>query len=66
MPAAIGLPLGDPSSLPGMDITGIATSYGIDSARVQSLSDLTLAVNQALGSGKPHLIEVTERRLAGS
>jgi benzoylformate decarboxylase len=52
--------------LPGMDITGIATSYGIESARVQSLADLTVAVKQALGSDQPHLIEVTERRFAGS
>ncbi len=36
--------------LPGMDIPGIATSYGIQSERVQSLSDLTHAVKQALES----------------
>jgi benzoylformate decarboxylase len=52
--------------LPGIDITGIATSYGIESTRVQSLADLTVAVRQSLGSDQPHLIEVTERRFAGS
>jgi len=40
--------------------------YGIECARVESLSDLTRAVKQALGSDQPRLIEVTERRLAGS
>jgi Thiamine pyrophosphate enzyme, C-terminal TPP binding domain len=50
--------------LPGMDIPGIATAYGIESARVNSLSDLTRAVNQTLGSDQPRLIQVTERRFA--
>jgi benzoylformate decarboxylase len=52
--------------LPGMDITGVATSYGVESARVESLSDLTSAVEQALGSDQPRLVEVAERRLADS
>jgi benzoylformate decarboxylase len=52
--------------LPGMDITGIATSYGVESERVGSLPDLTSTVKQALGSDRPRLIEVTERRIAGT
>jgi benzoylformate decarboxylase len=52
--------------LSGMDIPTIATAYGIESARVESLSDLTSAVKHALASDQPRLIEVTERRLADS
>ena len=52
--------------LPGMDIPGIATSYGIQSERVTTLSDLTRAVKDALSSDRPHLIEISQRRLADS
>jgi benzoylformate decarboxylase len=52
--------------LPGMDIPGIAASYGVQSERVKSLSDLTRAVKDALSSDKPHLIEISQRRLADS
>jgi benzoylformate decarboxylase len=52
--------------LPGMDIPGIAASYGVQSERVKSLSDLTHAVKDALSSDKPHLIEISQRRLADS
>jgi benzoylformate decarboxylase len=52
--------------LPGIDYPGIAASYGVQSDRVKSLSDLTHAVGDALSSDKPHLIEVSERRLADS
>jgi benzoylformate decarboxylase len=52
--------------LPDMDIPGIAASYGVESERVKSLADLTHAIKAALGSGKPHLIEISERRLADS
>jgi benzoylformate decarboxylase len=52
--------------LPDMDIPGIATSYGIQSERVKSLADLTRAVKDALSAGEPHLIEISERRLADS
>ena len=52
--------------LPGMDIPGIATSYGVQSERVKSLSDLTHAVKDALSSHRPHLIEISERRLGDS
>jgi thiamine pyrophosphate-dependent acetolactate synthase large subunit-like protein len=49
-----------------MDIPGIATSYGVQSERVKTLGDLTSAVKDALSSDKPHLIEISERRLADS
>jgi benzoylformate decarboxylase len=52
--------------LPDMDIPGIATSYGVQSERVKTLGDLTSAVKDALSSDKPHLIEISERRLADS
>jgi benzoylformate decarboxylase len=52
--------------LPGMDIPGIATSYGVPSERVKTLSDLTCAVKDALSSDRPHLIEISQRRLADS
>jgi len=50
--------------LPDMDIPGIAASYGVQSDRVKSLADLTHAVQGALSSDKPHLIEISQRRLA--
>ena len=50
--------------LPGMDIPGIAAAYGVQADRVKSLSDLTHAVQGALNSDKPHLIEIDERRIA--
>jgi benzoylformate decarboxylase len=50
--------------LPGMDIPGIATSYGVQSERVKSLSDLTRAVKDALSAAEPRLIEINQRRLA--
>jgi benzoylformate decarboxylase len=52
--------------LPGMDIPGIATAYGIQSERVKALPDLTRAIKDALSSDRPHLIEISERRLADS
>jgi benzoylformate decarboxylase len=50
--------------LPGMDITGLARSYGIAAQHVTSLGDLTHAVKEALAGDKPQLIEVDQRRLA--
>ena len=50
--------------LPGIDIPGIATSYGVQSERVKTLSELTRAVKDALASDRPHLIEISQRRLA--
>jgi len=52
--------------LPGMDIPAIAAGYGIQSEQVKTLSDLTRAVKDALSADRPHLIEISERRLAGS
>ena len=52
--------------LPGMDIPAIATGYGVQSERVTTLADLTRAVKDALSAGRPHLIEISERRLADS
>jgi thiamine pyrophosphate-dependent acetolactate synthase large subunit-like protein len=52
--------------LPDMDIPGIATSYGVQAERVKSLADLIRAVKDALSFDKPHLIEISERRLADS
>jgi benzoylformate decarboxylase len=52
--------------LPGMDIPGVAASYGVESERVKTLSDLTRAVKDGLSADKPYLIEISERRLAGS
>jgi thiamine pyrophosphate-dependent acetolactate synthase large subunit-like protein len=50
--------------MPGMDIPGIAASYGVDSQRVKSLADLTHAIKDALSADKPHLIEISQRRIA--
>jgi benzoylformate decarboxylase len=52
--------------LPGMDIPGIAGAYGVQSDTVKSLSDLTHAIKDALSSDKPHLIEISQRRIADS
>ena len=52
--------------LPGMDIPGIATSYGVQSERVKTLSDFTRAVKDGLSSDRPHLIEISQRRIADS
>jgi benzoylformate decarboxylase len=49
--------------LPGIDIAGIATAYGIESRRVESLADLTGTVKRALACDRPCLVEVTQRRL---
>jgi len=50
--------------LTGMDIPGIATAYRVQSERVKTLSELTSAVKDALSSDRPHLIEISQRRLA--
>jgi benzoylformate decarboxylase len=52
--------------LPGMDIPGVAAAYGVQSGTVKSLADLTHAVKDALSSDRPHLIEISERRLGDS
>src|ERR1700722_11834985 len=52
--------------LPGMDIPGIAAAYGVQSDTVKSLSDLTHAVKDGLSSVRPHLIEISQRRIGDS
>jgi benzoylformate decarboxylase len=52
--------------LPDIDYPGIAAAYGVQSDRVKSLSDLTHAIQGALSSDKPHLIEIGERRIGDS
>jgi benzoylformate decarboxylase len=52
--------------LPDMDIPGIAAAYGVQADRVKSLSDLTHAMQGALATNKPHLIEISERRIGDS
>jgi len=52
--------------LPDMDIPGIAASYGVQSERVKSLSELTRAVKDGLSSDRPSLIEISQRRIADS
>jgi thiamine pyrophosphate-dependent acetolactate synthase large subunit-like protein len=47
-------------------ITTIAAAYGVQSEQVKTLADLTRAVKDALSADKPHLIEISERRLADS
>ena len=49
-----------------MDIPGIAAAYGVPSERVKTLSDLTSAVKDGLSADRPHLIEISQRRLADS
>ena len=49
--------------LPDIDITGIATAYGIPATQVTSLAQLTTAVRDALAGDSPHLIEVPQQRL---
>lgn len=52
--------------LPGIDIPGIAASYGVQSERVKKLSDLTRAVKDGVSSDGPSLIEISQRRIADS
>jgi benzoylformate decarboxylase len=52
--------------LPGLDIPAIATGYGIAAERVDTLSDLTHAIKDALSAEQPYLIEIPERRLAST
>jgi benzoylformate decarboxylase len=52
--------------LPGIDYPAIAAAYGVPSERVKSLPDLTRTVKDALRADRPHLIEISQRRLADS
>ena len=47
-------------------IFGNPGSNGVQADRVTTLSDLTRTVKEALTSDEPHLIEISERRLADS
>jgi benzoylformate decarboxylase len=49
--------------LPDIDITGIATAYGIPATQVTSLGQLTTTVKDALAGDGPCLIEVPQQRL---
>lgn len=49
--------------LPDIDITGIATAYGIPATQVTTLAQLTTAVKDALAGDGPRLIEVPQQRL---
>ena len=52
--------------LPDIDITGIASSYGIAANRVDTLAELTRVVKDALAGDEPRLIEVPEQSLTDS
>jgi benzoylformate decarboxylase len=52
--------------LPGLDIPAIAAGYGVQSERVDTLSDLTHAIKDALSAEQPYLIVIPERRLAST
>ncbi|MFC5003147.1 hypothetical protein ACFPIJ_35610 [Dactylosporangium cerinum] len=50
--------------LPGMDVVGLATSYGVPAVRVDSLSSFGTELRRALAADDgPRLIEVPERRI---
>ncbi|WP_327134827.1 benzoylformate decarboxylase [Streptomyces sp. NBC_01343] len=51
--------------LPGVDVTGIASAYGIPATRVDTLAGLTGAVKDALATDEPRLIEVPQQPLDG-
>ena len=52
--------------LPHIDITGIATAYGIPATQVTSLAQLTTTVKDALAGDGPRLIEVSQERLSST
>ena len=52
--------------LPDIDITGIATAYGIPATQFTSLAQLTTAVRAALAGDGPRLIEVPQQRLSST
>ena len=52
--------------LPDIDITGIATAYGIPATQVTSLAQLTTTVKDALAGDGPRLIEVPQERLSST
>ncbi len=50
--------------IPGIDITGIASAYGIPATRADTLADLTHQVTEGLAGDGPRLIEVQQQRLS--
>ena len=54
------------SNFPDIDITGIATAYGLPATQVTSLAQLTTAVKVALAGDGPRLIEVPQQRLSST
>jgi benzoylformate decarboxylase len=52
--------------LPDIDVTRLASAYGIPAKRVDSLTELTATVKAALSSDEPRLIEVPQQPLPAS
>jgi benzoylformate decarboxylase len=44
--------------LPALDVSAVATGYGVRSRRVEGREELTSALREAIGSGKPEVVEV--------
>jgi thiamine pyrophosphate-dependent acetolactate synthase large subunit-like protein len=49
--------------LPDIDVTRLASAYGICAVRAESLNELTATVKAALSSDEPRLIEVSQQPL---
>ena len=47
--------------IPNIDILNIASGYGINSKRVNSLYDFVTTIKSALEANKPFLIEITQK-----
>lgn len=43
---------------PSIDFSALATAFGIASRRVTNAGEITLAVQQAILSGQPNLVEI--------
>jgi benzoylformate decarboxylase len=44
--------------LPKLDVSGVAEGYGLRARRVEGRDELTSALREAIGSGKPEVVEV--------
>jgi benzoylformate decarboxylase len=44
--------------LPALDVSGVASAYGVPSRRVADREELTEALRTAIGSGGPEVVEV--------
>ena len=44
--------------LPALDVSAVASAYGVPSKRVSGREELTDALRTAIGSGGPELVEV--------